>query len=54
MRYLGGVLIFGVGLEAQHAVCSAAIYLCIAFYATSKILIYFYLSKHSPGQTVLY
>ncbi|KAI0047747.1 hypothetical protein FA95DRAFT_1189156 [Auriscalpium vulgare] len=41
--FLSGILIFGVGLETKNAVCSASIYLCIAFYATSKILIYFFL-----------
>uniref|UniRef100_A0A0W0EUV2 Transmembrane protein n=1 Tax=Moniliophthora roreri TaxID=221103 RepID=A0A0W0EUV2_MONRR len=41
--FSSGVLIFGVGLELNHRVCSAAIYLCIAFYATSKILTYFFL-----------
>ncbi|KAF8888979.1 hypothetical protein CPB85DRAFT_1203524, partial [Mucidula mucida] len=38
-----GILIFGVGLELQDSVCSAAIHLCIAFYATSKLLIYAFL-----------
>ncbi|KAF9267975.1 hypothetical protein L218DRAFT_919881 [Marasmius fiardii PR-910] len=41
--FTGGVLIFGVGLEANHSICSGAILLCIACYATSKILIYFFL-----------
>ncbi|KAJ7598825.1 hypothetical protein C8J56DRAFT_740129, partial [Mycena floridula] len=36
-------LIFGAGLETQISHCSDAIYLCIAFYATSKILTYFFL-----------
>jgi hypothetical protein len=52
----GGVLIFGVGLEMSPSVCGSAIYICIAFYATSKILIYAFLSTclHrliSPGLT---
>jgi hypothetical protein len=41
---LGGVIIFGVGLETNYTVCSVAIYLCIVFYASSKVLIYFFLS----------
>jgi hypothetical protein len=41
---LGGVLIFGVGLELSGTICAIGIYFCIAFYATSKILIYFFLS----------
>jgi hypothetical protein len=42
--FLGGVLIFGVGLETHEAGCSAGIYLCIVFYASSKLLIYAFLS----------
>ncbi|KAI0047745.1 hypothetical protein FA95DRAFT_1189152 [Auriscalpium vulgare] len=41
--FLSGVFVFGVGLEINPSICSASIYLCIAFYATSKILIYFFL-----------
>lgn len=38
-----GVLIFGVGLERGIAICSLSIYLCIAFYGTSKLFIYCFL-----------
>lgn len=38
------MVIFGVGLELNHSICAAGIYLCIAFYATSKLLIYAFLS----------
>ncbi|KAF9041093.1 hypothetical protein BDZ89DRAFT_944749 [Hymenopellis radicata] len=41
--FSSGILIFGVGLELQESVCSAAIHLCIAFYSTSKLLIYAFL-----------
>ncbi|KAH8831608.1 hypothetical protein DL96DRAFT_840239 [Flagelloscypha sp. PMI_526] len=37
------MLIFGVGLELNRLVCATAIYLCVAFYATSKVLLYFFL-----------
>ncbi|THV07225.1 hypothetical protein K435DRAFT_959830 [Dendrothele bispora CBS 962.96] len=38
-----GILVFGVGLELHYSVCTTAIILCIAFYATTKALVYFYL-----------
>ncbi|KAF9065062.1 hypothetical protein BDP27DRAFT_78974 [Rhodocollybia butyracea] len=41
--FSSGILIFGIGLEFSSAVCSAAIIHCVSFYATSKILVYFYL-----------
>ncbi|KIK55074.1 hypothetical protein GYMLUDRAFT_248881 [Collybiopsis luxurians FD-317 M1] len=41
--FSSGILVFGIGLQFNHAVCSAAILLCIAFYATSKLLVYLYL-----------
>ncbi|KAF9266119.1 hypothetical protein L218DRAFT_996892 [Marasmius fiardii PR-910] len=41
--FTGGVLIFGVGLEKAHSICNGAILLCIACYATSKVLIYLFL-----------
>lgn len=44
LPFVGGILTFGVGLDLSASVCSVAIDLCIAFYATSKILVYFYLS----------
>ncbi|KAJ7767294.1 hypothetical protein B0H16DRAFT_355271 [Mycena metata] len=41
-----GLLLFGVGLQHEGEVaCSAGIFLCVAFYATSKILIYCYLAE---------
>lgn len=43
--WIGGVLIFGVGLARGTVTCSLAIYLCIAFYGTSKIFIYCFLSE---------
>ncbi|KAJ6623986.1 hypothetical protein B0H10DRAFT_761452 [Mycena sp. CBHHK59/15] len=41
--FTSGVLVFGVGLEKDSAVCSAGILSCIAFYSTSKLLIYIFL-----------
>jgi hypothetical protein len=40
---LGGIVIFGAGLESTSTTCALGIYLCIVFYATSKALIYFFL-----------
>ncbi|KAJ7017097.1 hypothetical protein C8F04DRAFT_1252790 [Mycena alexandri] len=38
-----GLVLFGVGLQHGSGIaCSAGIYLCVVFYATSKILIYLY------------
>lgn len=44
LQIAGGVVVFGVGLELNEGMCSAGIYLCIACYATSKLLIYAFLS----------
>ncbi|KAJ4470845.1 hypothetical protein J3R30DRAFT_1130562 [Lentinula aciculospora] len=41
--FASGMLTFGVGLESKELVCSLAIYLCVVFYATSKLLIYSFL-----------
>ncbi|KAF7329759.1 hypothetical protein MKEN_00239200 [Mycena kentingensis (nom. inval.)] len=40
-----GLLIFGIGMQLNHLACAAGIYLCVAFYTTSKILIYLFLSE---------
>jgi hypothetical protein len=40
---VGGMVIFGAGLESSRAACSLGIYLCIIFYASSKALIYLFL-----------
>ncbi|KAF9078373.1 hypothetical protein BDP27DRAFT_1309489 [Rhodocollybia butyracea] len=37
------ILVFGIGLESKELVCAMGIYICIIFYATSKILIYSFL-----------
>lgn len=42
---VGGILTFGVGLETSLGTCMAGIYLCVFFYATSKLLVYCFLSK---------
>ncbi|KAF9269234.1 hypothetical protein L218DRAFT_428406 [Marasmius fiardii PR-910] len=41
--FTGGVLVFGVGLESSSSICGSAILLCIACYASSKVLIYLFL-----------
>ncbi|KZT10751.1 uncharacterized protein LAESUDRAFT_347883 [Laetiporus sulphureus 93-53] len=41
--FTAGVLIQGAGLRLNVTVCSLAIFNCIAFYASSKILIYWFL-----------
>ncbi|KAJ3836250.1 hypothetical protein F5878DRAFT_272075 [Lentinula raphanica] len=41
--FASGMLTFGVGLESKEIVCALAIYLCVVFYATSKLLIYSFL-----------
>ncbi|KZV70254.1 hypothetical protein PENSPDRAFT_752696 [Peniophora sp. CONT] len=41
--FSSGLSIFGIGLESHENSCAAAIYLCIAFYGTSKMLIYLFL-----------
>ncbi|KAJ7285256.1 hypothetical protein C8J57DRAFT_1053105 [Mycena rebaudengoi] len=38
-----GILIFGLGLDGDSAVCTSGIYICILFYSTSKMLIYLFL-----------
>ncbi|KAJ7275723.1 hypothetical protein C8J57DRAFT_1024078, partial [Mycena rebaudengoi] len=40
-----GLLIFGVGLQANKYACEAGIFLCVAFYTTSKIFIYIFLME---------
>ncbi|KAJ7679374.1 hypothetical protein DFH06DRAFT_1166401 [Mycena polygramma] len=40
-----GLLIFGVGLSRDSMSCGAGILICVAFYATSKVLIYAFLSE---------
>ncbi|KII85175.1 hypothetical protein PLICRDRAFT_45329 [Plicaturopsis crispa FD-325 SS-3] len=41
--FIGGILIFGVGLDIQNIACSLAIFSCIGFYASSKVFIYLFL-----------
>ncbi|KAJ6533726.1 hypothetical protein B0H19DRAFT_1272360 [Mycena capillaripes] len=43
--FSSGILIFGVGLQANAAACATGIYICVGFYTFSKILIYAYLSE---------
>ncbi|KAK1234731.1 hypothetical protein PQX77_002063 [Marasmius sp. AFHP31] len=41
--FTSGILIFGIGLETDRRACQAGILTCVAFYATSKIMIYCFL-----------
>ncbi|KDQ49659.1 hypothetical protein JAAARDRAFT_617901 [Jaapia argillacea MUCL 33604] len=43
--FVGGILIFGAGMELNDTVCSLGVDICIAFYATSKVFIYFFLME---------
>ncbi|KAJ7198257.1 hypothetical protein GGX14DRAFT_401972 [Mycena pura] len=43
--FASGLLIFGVGLQLNSTACAAGIYLCVLFYATSKVLIYAFLTE---------
>jgi hypothetical protein len=45
----GGILVFGVGLEYSKNTCTAAIYLCILFYSTSKFFVYAFLGVYAFG-----
>ncbi|TCD62027.1 hypothetical protein EIP91_007545 [Steccherinum ochraceum] len=39
------ILVHGLGLELNLAVCTAAVFSCIGFYATSKLFIFLYLAE---------
>ncbi|KAK0204982.1 hypothetical protein DFS33DRAFT_1258898, partial [Desarmillaria ectypa] len=41
--FSSGVLTFGVGLESHPTICAVAIYICVFFYSTSKLLVYCFL-----------
>ncbi|CAK5276368.1 unnamed protein product [Mycena citricolor] len=43
--FVSSFLIFGLGLQLDAASCGSAIYLCVTFYTTSKVLIYIFLSE---------
>ncbi|KDQ61826.1 hypothetical protein JAAARDRAFT_55148 [Jaapia argillacea MUCL 33604] len=43
--FTSGVLIFGAGMELNTTVCNLGIDVCIAFYASSKVLIYCFLME---------
>ncbi|KAJ7486423.1 hypothetical protein B0H11DRAFT_803818 [Mycena galericulata] len=43
--FSSGILIFGVGLQMNKTACAAGVYLCVLFYATSKVLIYAFLTE---------
>ncbi|KAF9041111.1 hypothetical protein BDZ89DRAFT_1009854 [Hymenopellis radicata] len=41
--FSSGIITFGVGLSTNAMTCAVAIYICVFFYATSKLLIYCFL-----------
>jgi len=43
--FASGLLVNGIGLELNYAACATAITLCVAFYSTSKMLVYIFLSE---------
>ncbi|GAA5928949.1 hypothetical protein JCM1841_006427 [Sporobolomyces salmonicolor] len=43
--FASAVILLGVGTSLNHAACNAAIWYCILLYATSKTLIYLFLSE---------
>ncbi|TFK47670.1 hypothetical protein OE88DRAFT_1738570 [Heliocybe sulcata] len=52
--FTSGMIIFGAGMELNKTVCALGIDICIAFYATSKVFIYWFLIEKvflvwSPG-----
>lgn len=42
--FSGGVIVSGVGMSTNTAACLSGIYMCIFFYASSKMLIYVFLA----------
>ncbi|PVF91915.1 hypothetical protein CPB86DRAFT_820087 [Serendipita vermifera] len=42
--FSGGIVVSGIGMSLNIEACLSGIYLCIVFYATSKILIYIFLA----------
>ncbi|KAE9397426.1 hypothetical protein BT96DRAFT_72273 [Gymnopus androsaceus JB14] len=43
--FTSGILVFGIGLDSTEIVCAMGIYICVMFYATSKLLIYAFLAE---------
>ncbi|KAJ7617245.1 hypothetical protein FB45DRAFT_1063748 [Roridomyces roridus] len=43
--FASGILMFGVSLQKDTKACASAIYLCVSFYTSSKVLIYAFLSE---------
>ncbi|PPQ70868.1 hypothetical protein CVT24_000552 [Panaeolus cyanescens] len=43
--FIGGLLVFGVGLEYSKAVCISAIYVCVIFYSSAKFFVYAFLAE---------
>lgn len=43
--FVAGVLILGAGMEHSKATCSLGIHLCIVFYASSKVFVYWFLGE---------
>ncbi|KAJ6525958.1 hypothetical protein B0H19DRAFT_1275837 [Mycena capillaripes] len=43
--FSSAILIFGVGLQMNETACATGIYICVLFYASSKVLIYAFLTE---------
>ncbi|KAJ6517538.1 hypothetical protein C8R47DRAFT_256166 [Mycena vitilis] len=43
--FTAGMLMFGVGMQMNRTACWAGIYICVLFYAQSKVLIYAFLTE---------
>ncbi|GAA5879099.1 hypothetical protein JCM1840_004526 [Sporobolomyces johnsonii] len=43
--FASAIILLGVGSSLNHAACSASIWYCILFYASSKMIIYLFLSE---------
>ncbi|KAJ7138636.1 hypothetical protein C8R46DRAFT_610593 [Mycena filopes] len=43
--FCSGLLIFGVGLQTNNIACGAGVFICVLFYASSKVLIYAFLTE---------
>ncbi|KAJ7618729.1 hypothetical protein FB45DRAFT_714670, partial [Roridomyces roridus] len=43
--FASGILVFGINLQKNTTACAAAIYLCVSFYTSSKVLIYAFLTE---------
>lgn len=43
----------GIGLNTSRAVCVGAIYICLAFYMTTKVMLYLFLVERVVGPAAM-